>query len=590
MTFGKVDRTEYPSTTVSSSQVATAPVQTAPNSIMSAADTANSSETQTAQSPLDKALAEVLGENYPKIKEDLQRICDKLGIHAPKNKTELTEAKIKEIAEKVQKLVESLKAKKLEITTENLFKEASNAIDMDILNRNGISLADYKKAVENGDAKSLREVLGLQEGEEITEEKVAAYVQKVVKEAQARVKNSPNPAEALKEEIAAQKKQFALCLVSTPMEDRANLFGAIEHAFSENRAEFINEIFSSLTPEDRIKFANEIGWEKVHNWLSTPDVNGNICTIDEKTGIIVTVSKYQKAETIQANEAQFMEEAREFFKREDVIAIQNKIKNGEELTEAEQAIAKEIETYTAYSAGSQIGTANSVVLTEEARNELLQLMNRDAYELPNYRDVLGQINSFIENEENAEYLNLSKEELVKLLDKTTNGNYSTVATDIKNGTTSELNAPKDPNATSAADLGYTSGGSADAARVNELRAQIAAQSEVENSFEIVKDEPKAPVQKKEEKSWTRADIAKNPLGFFRAGLKKYSESELVFAFSRISTTIQTKALEITGGKTFDLFFDEASNRAVLGTSKGRTLYQTKRLEEKREEIKKQSAS
>ena len=48
-----------------------------------------------------------------------------------------------------------------------------------------------------------------------------------------------------------------------------------------------------------------------------------------------------------------------------------KSKNGEKLTEAEEAIEKEIETYTAYQSGSQIGTANSVVLTEEAKTNFL---------------------------------------------------------------------------------------------------------------------------------------------------------------------------------------------------------------------------
>lgn len=557
---------------------------TAPNSVIIAAGTTNTTETQTAQSPLDKALAEVLGENYPKIKEELHRIIEKLGIHTPKKKHALKEEKVKEIAERVKKLVDNLKAKKLEINAENLFKEACNVIDMKILDKNGISLADYKKAVENGEAKSLREILGLQEGEELTEEKVAAYAQKSVKEAQERIKNSSNPAEALKKEIEAQKKQFALCLVSTPVEDRSKLMGAMEHVYSENKGTFIKDILLSLTPEGRIEFANQIGWEKVHKLLSSKDAEGNTCTIDEKTGIIATISTYQKAETIQANEEQFMTEAKTFFAREDVITVQNKIKNGEKLTEAEEAISKEIETYTAYQSGSQIGTANNVILTEEAKNELLDLMNRDAYELPTYKNVLEQINSFIKNEENAEYLNISKEELVKILDKTTNGNYSIVAS----GSEAELKAPKDMNATSGADLGYVADSNVDTTRVNELRAQIAAQSETNNTFEIVKNETPAAAPKKEEKSWSKADIAKNPMGFFRAGLKNISESELVYAFNRIPTTIQSKALEITGGKTFDLFFEEASNRAILGTGKGRTLCQTKRLEEKREEIKEQT--
>ena len=144
------------------------------------------------------------------------------------------------------------------------------------------------------------------------------------------------------------------------------------------------------------------------------------------------------------------------------------------------------------------------------------------------------------------------------------------------------------NATSGADLGYVADSNVDTTRVNELRAQIAAQSETNNTFEIVKMKLQQLHLKKKKKAGLKQILQKNPMGFFRACLKNISESELVYAFNRIPTTIQSKALEITGGKTFDLFFEEASNRAILGTCKGRTLCQTKRLEEKREEIKEQT--
>lgn len=494
--INKIQQT--PTAPVSSSKP-TAPA--APNSIITAAGTTNIDEVKTNQTPLDKALAEVLGENYPQIKEGIQRIIEKFGIHAPKNKKELTEEKIKKIAEKIQKLVDNLKAKKLDITAENLFQEACNVIDMKILDKNGISLADYKKAVENGEAKSLRELLGLQEGEEVTEEKVAAYAQKVVKEAQERIKNSPNPAEVLKEEIAAQKKQFALCLVSTPIEDRAKLMGAIEHVYADNKGSFVKDILLSLTPEARIEFANQIGLKKIHKWFSSADANGNYCSNDEQIGVIAEIKQYQNADKIKSDETEFMAQAREFFAREDVIGILNKIKNKEELTEAEQAIAKEIETYTAYSAGSQIGTANSVVLSEESINELLQLMNRDAYELPNYRDVLGQIKSFIENEDNAEYLNLSKEELVKLFDKASNGNYSIVANTKEGEPLPELNAPKDPNATSGADLGFkTTVETPNYSNVGKVYETILAQTPVEETEFVIEKEEKPSKPSKSELS------------------------------------------------------------------------------------------
>lgn len=557
---------------------------TATNSVMTTNPDAqydsSSYETPVAEtSALDKALEKVIGKDYAKIKEELKQILDKLGIKLPESKTELTEEEIQKITEKVQKLVDSLKAQNLEINAENLFKAACYAIDTKILQDAGMTREEYEEAVKNGEAKSLRELLGLQEGEEITEEKIIAFAKKLIEESQARIKNSPNPAEALKEEIAAQKRQFALCLVSTSPEDRAKLFSVIEHAaYSENRAEFINNIFASISPEDRIKLANQFGWDKINKILSTPDANGNTCTIDKKTGAIVTISKYQKANVIRANQEKFMVQARSFFAREDVIAVLNKIKNGEELTPEEQNIANEIETYTAYSAGTQIGTANSMVLSDESRNELVKLLHHDSYELPNYRDVLGEINSFVENDENAEYLTMSKKEFTQLIDKVSNGNYSIV------------NTPKDPNASSNADLGYTNTGSVDTERVNTLIAQILAQSEPENTaFVIDKDAPseKEPVSKG--KLWTRSDIAKDPLGFFKSGIKYMSDIDLAYAFSKLPTTIQTIALEVTGGKAFNLFFDEASDRVILETKRGRTYYQSEQLAEARQEIEEKTA-
>ncbi len=91
MATSKIQNIPQNSTTPVSTTKPAAP--TAPNSVITAAGTTYTTETQTAQSPLDKALAEVLGENYPKIKEELHRIIEKLGIHTPKKKHMLLKKK-----------------------------------------------------------------------------------------------------------------------------------------------------------------------------------------------------------------------------------------------------------------------------------------------------------------------------------------------------------------------------------------------------------------------------------------------------------------------------------------------------------------
>lgn len=472
------------------------------------------------KSQLDEKLAKVIGKDYPKIKAEIDRICAELGLRAPKNNTIIDDTKINEIVKNVEKVVKYLKDNHLEINAENLFKGICYIRDTNILEKNGISRKEYEELVKNGEAIALRELLGLEENEEITEAKVAKFAQKVVNELMEKVKSSPNPEQAMKEAMAEQKKQFAICLVATPVEDRAKLFGAIEHAFVENRAEFINEIFMSLSAEERLEFANQIGIDRMNKILNTPDANGNTFAIDEKTGLISMIVKNQGEEAIRANEEQLMNEAREFFAKPEVLAVMAKIKNKEELTEEEQKIAQQIDTYTAISAGGQGGVADSGVLSEESKNELLKLLQHDSYELPNYRYVVRQLVTLGESGK----LSISKEQFAELMDKVSNGNYSTVAGDMEHERQtgevreSALNAPKDPNATSNADLGFKTEGTGSYATVDALTAQIVEQSRVEEqNYEIVKNNNNNDTKK----TYTRSELSKLTLAQFA---KKGSEA------------------------------------------------------------------
>ncbi len=561
------------------------------NSVFSTSN--NTSQTETSQqsttdSKLENALATVIGENYPKIKEDLKRIFEKLGISVPPEHKELDQPEIDKIVAQVQKLVNNLKAKKLEITAENLFNEACISIDNHILEKCGLTREEFETAVQNGEVKSLREILGLQEGEEITEEKVTEYAKRMIAESQERIKNSPNPQEAMKEEIALQKRKFGLILVATPVEDRAKFQSALKHLYSENKLQALSLTLLSLNPEERSNFCNNFNLEEIQNLFGV-DANGNTCDLNSKTGIVAILAKYQSGEAISANEEALLEEALTFFAREDVANVMKKQKNGEELTEAEQEIAKQIETYTGISSGLQIGTANNTDLAEDERNNLLDKMNRDTYELPIYENVLKEINDFVSNKENAEYLSISKEKFTEIMDKATNGNYTTVAE--SNGAPVELKAPKDKDATSASsDLGYVTGQKPDTTRVDTAYAQIIAQSDIkEPTFEIVKDTTdETSDQTKNTSNWTRTEICKNPLKYIRECYgSKINEQNLILAFNRTSETLQSTILSLASGNTFNLFLGEASNSVILDTDKGRTSYQTKLLEEKHQEIEEQ---
>ena len=105
--------------------------------------------------------------------------------------------------------------------------------------------------------------------------------------------------------------------------------------------------------------------------------------------------------------------------------IEEKEAKGIELTQEEKELVAQRDLYKNLYSGAMSGTAVNTKVPEEAKKEILCTMNKDAYKLPIYKEVIKQINEYFE--EHPEALTMSKEELTKLLDEVTNGNYSIVA-------------------------------------------------------------------------------------------------------------------------------------------------------------------
>ena len=82
------------------------------------------------------------------------------------------------------------------------------------------------------------------------------------------------------------------------------------------------------------------------------------------------------------------------------------------------------------------GTALNVIIEKSVKETLLQEMNVNAYELPEdtYKDIIKQLTKYIEDaaKNNPEALIMPKEDLVKLLDNATNGNYTNVLNNPEN--------------------------------------------------------------------------------------------------------------------------------------------------------------
>ena len=118
-------------------------------------------------------------------------------------------------------------------------------------------------------------------------------------------------------------------------------------------------------------------------------------------------------------------------------------------------------------------------------------LNKDAYEVPDYKDILNQINEYIEKNPNA-LTTTSKEQFTKTMDKATNGNYSTVAS----GSDAELKAPVQTNTEkedTTPDLGFATRENVDTSRLTALRQQIMT-TDNKQSFKVEKNNTTNPIK------------------------------------------------------------------------------------------------
>lgn len=262
------------------------------------------------------------------------------------------------------------------------------------------------------------------------------------------VNKGMNPEKAAK----LQKQDFGKLLINTPDDQKEIFKEAFASLMSENRYPALKAAFESFeTQEARTEFADNLDNETLEA-MSEPDSQGNRMSSDDMTASFALRAKNQSEEGLAKTTEDIKNDSKEFFeKNKEVLErIANKIKNGEELTEEEKEIKAKAEGfYTSMVAGHMAGTANNQIVSDEVKEQVLNDTNKAAYDLPNYRKVMEQVSAYIK--EHPEACSLSTKEFDKLMDKVTNGNYSTVIKDAQNGTTTELKAPAGPTQTVAAE-------------------------------------------------------------------------------------------------------------------------------------------
>ena len=248
-------------------------------------------------------------------------------------------------------------------------------------------------------------------------------------------------AKSAKEKASVYKGQlqtFGRLLIHTPDEEKAIFKQAIATLASDNRLKGLNAVLASFeTPQAKEAWADSWSVEELSQVMRTKDVEGNVPADKDQTAMVAGVFAEKSEESIKETYSQMSEPAKQFFQEnaDKLKAIKEKEAKGIDLTEEEKELVAQRDLYKNLYSGVISGTAINTKVAQENKKEILGTMNKDAYKLPIYRDVVKQVNEFVE--EHPEALTIPKEELVKLLDEVTNGNYSAIA----QNPSAELKAP-----------------------------------------------------------------------------------------------------------------------------------------------------
>lgn len=271
----------------------------------------------------------------------------------------------------------------------------------------------------------------------LPQEKVEKYLERYFKDFfLEKVKKSNNPQKVYKEQI----QDFTKLLANTPDEQKAVFRQAIVSLQASKRLKGLDAVLKSFeTQQARTEWADGCDTKFTKAFATKADCEGNVPNKNDVTAAVSKLTEQKSEEGIKKHQEDLQKEAVEFFNNnKDALAIiKAKEEKGEPLTDAEKELVLIRDNYfTAAKAGEITGTALNQIIDSSVKENLLDKMNRDAYELPIYKEVISQVTEFVKN--NPDALALSEEELTKVLDKATNGNYSAI---IKDGEAADIKAP-----------------------------------------------------------------------------------------------------------------------------------------------------
>ncbi len=443
----------------------------------------------------------VENKNTSKLDEMLQKLCAELG------KYDLTPEKIKNSGLLLK--ITGMNQQQLENATEEELKqiidclktalkdsEVDGKVDLEKVSKlgkdyyvaikTGWTIEGFKKVNKTGGESltdRMERFFGLEKGSftKLPQAKIEEYLDRYFNQFFVeKLKAAKTPEE--KQKIYKQQLQdFGKLLINTPDSEKAVFKQAITSLIASNRVKGLKAVLTSFeTQKARTEWSDNWTVEDSKRLATKADVEGNTPDSAEVTESIAAVTAQKSEQGIKEHHEDFQTEAKAFFEenKDALEKIAQKEASGEALTDEEKNIKLLRDSFfTAVSAGEISGTALNDIIKEEVKLEILGTMNKDAYELPNYKEVIKQVTEYVEN--NPEALTMPKEELVKILDEATNGNYSTVAS----GSNTDLKAPAqgtEEDVQTIPDYGFVQKEAVDTTRLQTLQQQIALASEDSN--------------------------------------------------------------------------------------------------------------
>ena len=414
-----------------------------------------------------------------------------------------------------------------------------------------------------------------------------------------------------------------------------SLFASVQN---ELKADAVDTYINST--ENPNETADDLTLEDIYDILENPDCEGKTATDGEKLDVQSVVTRNQSAEGQDKSEKELFEAV------EKIEQIKKKIKNNgfSSLTEEEKDFYNKYKSLHQHmpsiTAGMSIGALESKTSVNHKKLFITNLSsNTQEYDTEIYRRSFELINEHYQSEDlPAETLN----NIETILNEATNNNYSIIQQDIQNGTRTELNPPiqsVNSNNTSVADnnvaaetIVQNSVASSEVTAQNTASASVntvnttstnentsveivpedtvqVAQAQVNNSVSTDNKETKtsqenAPAPAKSFEAVAKSGIEavkeyakNNNLGAVKTALlilntKTNSTSVMAFAintFKAMSISVQRLAFEgIHNSSASKTIIDKALDSRLLCEIKGKNIWETEMIENRKEELKKQN--